>query len=597
MNAYEFILRMKDMASSQLRNVAASVGMVDSKVNQANQSTGMLSGGFGKLKTVLARVFAVAAIGAFIGKVVEARSEYEKFSAVLTNTFGSADVGAGALNMLSNFAAKTPYQLNELTGSFVKLVNRGFNPTFNEMTKLGDLASSQGKGFDQLTEALLDAQTGEFERLKEFGIKASKSGNMVSLSFKGVTKEVANNEVAIRNAIMAYGELDGVAGGMAAISETLGGKTSNLGDQWNMFLVAVGGESGAIFTGAISLMSTGLAFLTKHLPHISKWFEILFAIMQPLVEAIKKFFQSFSGLNDAGSMLSTFGDIMIWVLVGVDIFTTGLTTLIGWLTPFSDVIMGVTAAWMAFNLVVAISPVGWIIIGIVALISLIGLAIKYTSGWGTNFKFTTEGMKLILEYFILTVKNNFSTMVNAVMIALEAIQRGWYKFKQSVGMGDADENAKMIAGISDSIEKRKKAIVDGYKAVGQKGVETAAAFGIKIDTEGMSKDFAAIKNKFSGILDGKTGSTSAYDDYLKSQGDKKGAGADVKAGQKAQKDKQDNIVSGGSRMTHITININKLQDDTKIYVDSTVKGIEKLGDMVQEQILRAVNSVNQMQGA
>ena len=48
-------------------------------------------------------------------------------------------------------------------------------------------------------------------------------------------------------------------------------------------------------------------------------------------------------------------------------------------------------------------------------------------------------------------------------------------------------------------------------------------------------------------------------------------------------------------MTHITINIQKLQDDTKIYVDSTEKGLNNLGEKVQEMILRAVNSVNQMQ--
>jgi hypothetical protein len=31
-----------------------------------------------------------------------------------------------------------------------------------QMRQMGDLASSVGKSFDQLTEAILDAQTGEF---------------------------------------------------------------------------------------------------------------------------------------------------------------------------------------------------------------------------------------------------------------------------------------------------------------------------------------------------------------------------------------------------------------------------------------------------
>ena len=72
------------------------------------------------------------------------------------------------MNMLKDFAKKTPYELTELTESFIKFTNRGIKVTANELTKFGDLASSQGKSFDQLTEAVLDATGGDFERLKEF---------------------------------------------------------------------------------------------------------------------------------------------------------------------------------------------------------------------------------------------------------------------------------------------------------------------------------------------------------------------------------------------------------------------------------------------
>jgi hypothetical protein len=38
-----------------------------------------------------------------------------------------------------------------------------------------------GKDMMQMIEAVADASTGEFERLKEFGIKASKQGDQVAL--------------------------------------------------------------------------------------------------------------------------------------------------------------------------------------------------------------------------------------------------------------------------------------------------------------------------------------------------------------------------------------------------------------------------------
>ena len=207
MNAYEFIVKMKDYASSGLRNVAKSAGVADTEINSLNRSSGALGGTMKSLKRVVATVFTTIAITAFVNKVIDARQEYERFDAVLTNTFQSSEIGNGALSMLTDFAAKTPYQLNELTGAFVKLVNRGFTPTKNQMRELGDLAASQGKSFDQLSEAILDAETAEFERLKEFGIRASKSGDQIKLSFKGVDKIINNNSEAIRAAIVQYGDM------------------------------------------------------------------------------------------------------------------------------------------------------------------------------------------------------------------------------------------------------------------------------------------------------------------------------------------------------------------------------------------------------
>jgi len=60
---------------------------------------------------------------------------------------------------LKEISSETPFSLEEITKSYIKLVNRGIVPTKDEIVKLGDLASSQGKSFDQLVEAVLDAQT------------------------------------------------------------------------------------------------------------------------------------------------------------------------------------------------------------------------------------------------------------------------------------------------------------------------------------------------------------------------------------------------------------------------------------------------------
>ena len=82
--------------------------------------------------------------------------------------------------------------------------------------------------------------TGENERLKEFGIKASKEGEKTQFTFRGVTTEVRNSEDAIKDYLLSLGRLEGVAGSMAVQMNELEGIQSNLGDTMDAFFNNVG---------------------------------------------------------------------------------------------------------------------------------------------------------------------------------------------------------------------------------------------------------------------------------------------------------------------------------------------------------------------
>ncbi|MGI4762534.1 MAG: hypothetical protein ACRYF0_17615 [Janthinobacterium lividum] len=194
-----------------------------------------------------------------LGKEIFATTaKFETFEAVLTTALGDKSAAQFAMQQIADLAAKTPFSVDELTASYVKFVNRGIVPSTAELQKLADVAASQGKSFDQLTEAVLDAGTGEFERLKEFGIQASKSGDQVSLSFKGITKTVENTPTAINAALVGFGELNGVMGSTASISATLDGQTSNLGDTMDQLEVQIGQGLRPVF---VLLLATAGQFL------------------------------------------------------------------------------------------------------------------------------------------------------------------------------------------------------------------------------------------------------------------------------------------------------------------------------------------------
>ena len=234
-----------------------------SAVNKSQKSVNNFGTSLKQVGGIIAGAFAIDKIMEFGSAVVETTSTFQRFESVLTNTLGSQSEAQKALDRITEFASQTPFSVAELTDSFVRLANQGFRPTSEEMRKLGDLASSTGKDFVQLTEAVIDAQVGEFERLKEFGIRASKQGDQVKFTFKGVETQVNFTADAINDYVLSLGDLEGVSGAMVGISKTLGGQISNLGDSFDSLKNEIGEALMPILTNAIGAFKNLFENITR----------------------------------------------------------------------------------------------------------------------------------------------------------------------------------------------------------------------------------------------------------------------------------------------------------------------------------------------
>lgn len=182
------------------------------------------------LRNALGSLFVLDKINEFKSQILSVGLTFEKLFTQLKTGLGGQSAAEAAFKQIQVFAKTTPFQVGEVTDTFVKLQNRGIKPTEATLRRLGDIASSQGKGLNQVTEAILDAQQGEFERLKEFGIRGSVAGDKVNIAFKGINKTVERTPEAMTAAVLAIGDMQGVAGGMEEQSKTLGGQFSNLDD-------------------------------------------------------------------------------------------------------------------------------------------------------------------------------------------------------------------------------------------------------------------------------------------------------------------------------------------------------------------------------
>lgn len=220
-----FTINAKDATKVAFRSVRKGLNSVAKSVFSLKGALVGLAGGF--------------SLGLVVSQLVDVNQEFGNLRASLETVTGSQQRANQAFTFVEKFASTTPFQLQEVTGAFVKLNALGLNPSAAALRAYGNTAAAMGKSLDQAVEAVADAATGEFERLKEFGIKASSQGNQVAFTFRGVTTTVKKNAADIEAYLQGIGEVQ-FAGAMERQMNTIGGAVSNAKDAMSAAARAIG---------------------------------------------------------------------------------------------------------------------------------------------------------------------------------------------------------------------------------------------------------------------------------------------------------------------------------------------------------------------
>lgn len=169
-----------------------------------------------------------------------------------------------------NLANKTPFEGGELVEGASKFEAMGMAAQ-KWLPLAGDMAAATNKSFDQATEALIDAQNGELERLKEFGITKAKILEQGEKMFAGV--QLVNNQGQIVNqekfneALVALMQ-DRFAGGMEKQATTMKGLWSTVTGVTKSALATITGitTDGSIRSGsALDLLKSKVQLLAGKL--------------------------------------------------------------------------------------------------------------------------------------------------------------------------------------------------------------------------------------------------------------------------------------------------------------------------------------------
>ena len=169
--------------------------------------------------------------------LVETQREFDKINSALITVTGSAEKASEAFIAIQDFAARTPFDLKQVSESFILMANMGLKTSTDMMTRWGDWAAAVGQSFKMVALAVDDATRGDNERLKNLGITAKKSGDEVTFTMGGISKTVKANANDIQDGLY---ELTGkFEGGMARLNKTLDGQLSNLSDNFEKFKLSL----------------------------------------------------------------------------------------------------------------------------------------------------------------------------------------------------------------------------------------------------------------------------------------------------------------------------------------------------------------------
>jgi len=255
--AKKLSIRLEAVGGDKVRQEFKSIGTDGTKAFR--QITNVITPANDNLKVIneTAKTFngvlkqAAGLAGAYLGlrgltstfkSIVGVNAEFERLSGSLKTVTGSAKAAKEAFSLIEDFATSTPYQLDEIVDSFIRLKAMGLEPSMEALTSYGNTASAFGKNILEFVSAVTSATVGEFERLKTFGIKAKVEGDTVKFVFQGVTTEVAKNATEIERYLRSIGNIN-FGGAMAEQMNTMGGTMSNIEDAMAKVARTIG-ESG-----------------------------------------------------------------------------------------------------------------------------------------------------------------------------------------------------------------------------------------------------------------------------------------------------------------------------------------------------------------
>ncbi|WP_336786558.1 hypothetical protein [Paenibacillus sp. MMO-177] len=193
-------------------------------------ASGSADGLIGKLGGLAAALGGIAVGKKAFDWLIGANADMEQYQNTLTVVMGSAEEATKTLAWANKFAAQTPFEIPQVVEATTRMSAYGISAQ-KTLGIVGDMASVMGKDLMQAVEAVADAQTGELERLKEFGItKKMIQDQAKALGANPIDSKGTITDMKAFNAALFSLMEKRFQGGMAMQAKSFKGMLSNAQD-------------------------------------------------------------------------------------------------------------------------------------------------------------------------------------------------------------------------------------------------------------------------------------------------------------------------------------------------------------------------------
>lgn len=303
----------------------------------------------------------------------EASFNLEAYRTQLETAVKDTEKTTKLMQMAQDLSIVTPFTPEEVIQSTANLEAYGVDST-KWLSQIADMAGATNKSMEQATGALIDVlNKNEYQTIEEFGISkellmseaTKKYGKNKVFSKKGEVKDQEKLKELLTTVMT--NKFDG---GAEKLSQTVKGLWSTITGSISMSLAKIFGmENGLIKTGSLlDLVRNKIKLVADTL---TQW-----QTDGTLDEISKKFTETFNHVLELISNVYNFLKNNSDTIMSILKIATAVYTFAKTLIFISQVISAIQLIMTVLNATMLASPIGWIVLGITALIGVIYLVIK-----------------------------------------------------------------------------------------------------------------------------------------------------------------------------------------------------------------------------